>query len=245
MRVIVHGASGHMGRLIAAAAREGSHGAELAAEVGRSLAEASRVHSSLDACVEEADCVVDFSNASAIDALLAFGRSRRMPLVIATTGHSEAQLSAIREASREIPIFMSSNMSVGVAVIADLVARAARAFPDADIEIVERHHSRKLDVPSGTAMILARAARDARGSGDFVVGRHENGRRGRGDIGIHSLRIGDDVGTHEVIIGTGRETLTLRHDSGSRALFADGALAAAAFLVGRAPGLYGMKDMLD
>jgi 4-hydroxy-tetrahydrodipicolinate reductase len=135
-------------------------------------------------------------------------------------------------------------MSIGVAVVADLARRAAAAFPEADIEIIERHHNEKLDVPSGTALLLARRISEARPGAELVIGSHENGKRAPGSIGIHSLRYGNEVGTHEIIIATGAETITLKHEAENRSLFANGALAAAAFLEGKAPGLYSMQDII-
>ena len=152
--------------------------------------------------------------------------------------------AAIRAAAEHIPVFFSANMSLGVAVLADLVRRAAALFPDADIEIVEIHHNRKVDVPSGTALMLGRAVQDARPEAKLLVGRHENGKRTREEVGIHSLRLGSEVGTHEVLISTDTETISLKHQAHDRALFADGALAAAAFLRGKAPGLYTMRDLI-
>ena len=114
----------------------------------------------------------------------------------------------------------------------------------ADIEIIEAHHNQKLDVPSGTALLLARRIREARPQARFLVGRHENGKRTREEIGIHSLRLGNEVGMHEIIIATGSETVTLKHEAGSRSLFAQGALAAAAFIVGKAPGMYDMRSII-
>ena len=136
-------------------------------------------------------------------------------------------------------------MSIGVALLADLAARAAAAFPGADIEIVECHHNQKLDVPSGTALLLARRLQEVRPHANLVVGRHENGKRDPDDIGIHSLRYGNEVGIHEIIISTGSETITLRHEAENRSLFAQGAIAAAAYIVGRAPGMYDMRSMME
>jgi 4-hydroxy-tetrahydrodipicolinate reductase len=135
-------------------------------------------------------------------------------------------------------------MSIGIALLASLVKQAAQAFPQADIEIVETHHNQKLDVPSGTALMLANAAKEGRGgAATFCVGRHENGKRPAGEIGLHSLRLGNVVGEHEVRIDTGTQTITLKHQSHSRALFAEGALTAAAFLVQKGFGLYSVNDL--
>ena len=147
--------------------------------------------------------------------------------------------------SETIPVFFSANMSVGIAVLADIAKRAAEAFPEADIEIIERHHNRKMDIPSGTALMLANALRGVRENAVFNIGRHENGKRTVEEIGIHSLRYGNEVGTHEIIISNGNETITLKHEAENRALFAEGALKAAAFLCGKGPGLYTMKEMLQ
>ena len=163
---------------------------------------------------------------------------------LAGTGHTPAEKQAIVEAAGDIPVFFSANMSIGVAVLADLARRAAAALPDADIEIVEIHHNQKLDVPSGTALMLAKRIQSARPDSTLLIGRSENGRRTAQEIGIHSIRLGNEVGTHEILISTGNEVLTLKHEAKSRALFADGALAAAAWLIGKPAGLYSMQDIM-
>lgn len=134
-------------------------------------------------------------------------------------------------------------MSLGVAVLAQLAEKAAAMFPEADIEIVEKHHNQKLDVPSGTALLLAKRIQKVCTDSVLLIGRHENGKRTKKEIGIHSLRLGNEVGTHEIIITTGNETITLKHEAESRALFAEGALTAAAFLCGMEAGLYNMQDI--
>ncbi|MBQ8953886.1 MAG: 4-hydroxy-tetrahydrodipicolinate reductase [Clostridia bacterium] len=191
-----------------------------------------------------ADVVMDFSHHAASQTVSAYCAARRLPVVVATTGQTEEELAAIREAAKQVPVFLSANMSIGVALLAELAQKAASVFPEADIEIIEKHHNQKLDVPSGTALLLARRIREARPDAQFVIGRHENGKRAPQEIGIHSLRYGSEVGTHEIIISTGRETVTLKHEAENRALFAQGALAAARFLMGRQPGLYDMRDMM-
>ena len=150
----------------------------------------------------------------------------------------------ISQASERIPVFLSYNMSIGVAVMAELVRQAAEAFPDADIEIVEMHHNQKVDVPSGTALLLADRIKEVRPEAEYVVGRHENGKRRPQEIGIHSLRIGNETGTHEVMISTGAETLTIRHEAENRILFAEGALRAAEYLKEKPAGFYDMRDIL-
>jgi 4-hydroxy-tetrahydrodipicolinate reductase len=188
--------------------------------------------------------VVDFSFHGAVKGLLDYCVEHKLPVVVATTGHTEEEKALIAQASKSIPVFFSANMSVGIAVTADLARKAAAAFPDADIEIVETHHNRKVDVPSGTALLLADSIRQARPQSVYNIGRPENGKRTKEEIGIHSLRIGNVVGIHEILISTGNETITIKHECHSRDLFAEGALRAAAFICGKGPGLYNMKDMI-
>ena len=246
MKVIIHGARGKNGQNLMKLCSEGFEGAELAMAVSRSLVldMASGTCPLLTDYVGDADVVVDFSNHEATADVLAYCTARHLPAVIATTGHTEEEKTRIRQASRHIPVFLSYNMSVGVAVVAELVKQAAAAFPNADIEIIEKHHNQKLDVPSGTALILADRIKEVRPDAEYVIGRHENGRRRPEEIGIHSLRLGSETGTHEVIITTGAETITIRHEAENRILFAEGALKAAAFIIGKPAGLYGMQDMM-
>lgn len=247
MKIIIHGATGRMGRMVAAEAERGFAGAEIAALVGPDAPEgaAANAYTALEHFRGEADCLVDFSHHTAIREVLDYCVLRSLPAVIATTGHTDEELAAIRQAARTIPVFFSANMSIGVALLADLARRAAAAFPEADIEIIEKHHNQKLDVPSGTALLLARGIQSVRVDSQLVIGRHENGKRSPCEIGIHSLRMGNEVGTHEVIIAAGNETITLKHEAENRALFAQGALRAAAFLCGKPSGLYSMEHIIE
>lgn len=243
MQIVLNGANGRMGQIVAQRVEQGGAHA-IAAKVDWSYA-AGDGYSELAQYEGPADVVIDFSSHSATQAVTEYCASRGLPVVIATTGQTDADLDMIRAAAKAVPVFLSGNMSIGVAVLADLARRAAAMFPQADIEIIERHHNQKVDVPSGTALLLARRIQEARPEAELLVGRHENGKRTPREIGIHSLRYGNEVGTHEVIIAAGSETITLKHEAEDRALFADGALAAAAFLAGRAPGLYDMKDIVE
>ena len=245
MDIIINGACGRMGQMLAEAAA--AHGdMRIAAKVDQRLATnpAAGEYAALAEYDGPADVLVDFSNHAATGALLGYCLNRALPVVIATTGQTDDEAAAIRAASARIPVFFSANMSIGVALLAELAQKAASVFPDADIEIIERHHNQKLDVPSGTALLLARRIREARPETTFLVGRRDYGKRTREEIGIHSLRYGGEVGTHEIIIATGSETVTLKHEAENRALFAQGALAAARFLAGREAGLYDMRDIL-
>ena len=250
MKIIISGANGRMGRMMAEtidAARDGGMDCQIAARVDPSLNldEKAGTWTVLEEFTGPADVLIDFSNHAATKSLLEYCLSRKLPVVIATTGQTEEEMALIRQASAKLPVFLSANMSLGVALLADLAKKTAALFPDADIEIIERHHNQKLDVPSGTALLLADRIAEARPDARLLVGRHENGKRASQEIGIHSLRYGNEVGTHEVIIATGKETITLRHEAENRGLFAGGALKAAAFLIEKTPGLYGMRDIVE
>ncbi len=243
MNIIINGANGRMGRIVDEAIGQGGVHA-VGARVDWSYAAGDGL-SALSEYDGPADVVIDFSNHAATSQVTEYCVGRGLPVVIATTGQTEEELRLIDEAARSVPVFLSGNMSLGVALLADLAKKAAAMFPLAEIEIIERHHDQKLDVPSGTALLLARRIQEARPDAVLLVGRHENGKRTPNEIGIHSLRYGNEVGIHEIIISTGSETITLKHEAENRALFAQGALAAAEFIVGKAPGLYDMRDIIE
>ena len=241
MRILINGAGGRMGKALTAMIEKGCRNALLAGSVDPFV---EGMLPSLDQFDGQADCIIDFSNHTGTEGLTAYAVTHNLPLVIATTGHTVEELVLIRAAAEKIPVFYSGNMSLGIALLTELARQTARMFPDADIEIVESHHNQKLDVPSGTALMLAKAIKEARPEAEFLVGRHENGKRTREEIGIHSLRMGNTVGIHEVIVNTGTQIITLKHEAQDRALFAEGALAAAACILGKAPGLYSMNDIV-
>ncbi len=248
MKVILCGAFGRMGTQVRASIAASQNEWELSAAVDLQVPSDFECpcYTNLADVKEEADLLIDFSHHTATKALVDFALSRRMPLVIATTGQTEEELAMIEKASGTIPVFLSGNMSIGIALLASLVKQAAQAFPQADIEIIETHHNQKLDVPSGTALMLANAAKAGRGgAATFCVGRHENGKRPAGEIGLHSIRSGNVVGEHEVRIDTGTQTITLKHQSHSRALFAEGALTAASFLMQKQSGQYSVSDLFS
>ena len=193
----------------------------------------------------DADVIIDFSHHTAIEAVLRHAEQTGCAAVIATTGHTPEEQALIRKAAEKIPVFWSGNMSLGIAVLCRLAKQAAQSFPDADIEILEVHHNRKVDAPSGTARMLFEAVKQARPQANAHCGRAGEGKRQKEDVGIASLRMGNVVGIHEVHICTPSQTLTLRHEAHDRAMFADGAVEAANFLVGKAPGLYDMNSLLE
>lgn len=192
----------------------------------------------------DADVVIDFSHHTAVKDVLDYAREIGAAAVIGTTGHTEEEKALIYAAAREIPVFYSGNMSLGIAVLCRLAKEAARYFPDADIEIVEVHHNRKVDAPSGTALMLYNAIHEVRPESTPHCGRAGEGKREKSEIGISSLRMGSVVGIHEVHIHTGTQCLTLRHEAVTRAMLADGAVDAARFMIGRPVGLYTMDSML-
>lgn len=245
MRILVSGLNGHMGKEVAKLCEEGVRGAVLAGGVDI-LADASNefCSSSFDNASTDCDCIIDFSHHSLTDELCAFAEKNRIPVVIATTGQTEEELGAVKKASETIPVFYSANMSFGIALLIELAKKCAIAMPDAEIEIIEKHHDRKIDAPSGTALAIARAIQEVRPEAELHPGRSGQAKRTKTEIGISSIRMGNIVGEHEVMIGTQNQTITLKHEAHSRALFAEGALAAAAFLLGKPAGLYGMKDLV-
>ena len=192
---------------------------------------------------ESADAIVDFSLHTAVSEVVDFAVNNRIPLVVATTGHTEQERRRIARASESIPVFAASNMSIAIAYIKEFSAKLATVFESADIEIVEAHHSKKLDSPSGTALSIAKRIVNERGFGRIVVGRG-NGRE-KGEINVHSLRLGESLGEHEVIVDTGSERIILKHEAFSRGVYAEGALKAVRFIVSKPNGLYGIEDLID
>lgn len=245
MKIIVNGAGGRMGRELISAISARGHSVAAGIDMNYKNNASKNEYSSLDAFTGVADCIIDFSHHSATDSLTSYAIMRSLPLVIATTGHNDEETEQIAFASTKIPVFMAPNMSIGVALLADLSRRAVRSFPDADVEIVEVHHNQKLDVPSGTALFLAKSIKNERPDAEFNIGRHENGKRKNNEIGIHSIRMGSVFGQHEVYISTPSQTIKLSHEVHSRAPLAEGAVAAAEFTVTRPAGLYGMSHMLN
>ena len=246
MKVLINGIKGYMGRELEKLCREGYRGAELASGVDVSAESEDGIYKSFDEISDpsEIDCIVDFSHHSAACPMLDFAVKNGIPTVVATTGHTEEELAAIYAAAKKIPVFHSGNMSLGIALLIELAKITALAMPEAEIEIIESHHSRKLDAPSGTALMLAKAIEEVKPEAYANVGRSGHGKRTPEEIGIHSVRMGNIVGIHEVIVGTKNQTITLKHEAHDRALFAEGGLSAAAFIVGRPAGLYDMSSLI-
>lgn len=234
-RWIIVGAQGRMGSLIA----------QLAEAKGDTIAGRVDEGSQGFEAVGEADGIIDFSHPDACEAVVDYAVSHQLPLVIGTTGHSEAALLRIADASHTIPIFQSANMSIGVALLRKLVRVATPLLDGYDVEIVEAHHNRKVDSPSGTALMLAEAVREHRSEAVLQHGRSGQAKRAPEEIGLHALRMGNVVGDHEVIFASDAEQIRLHHVAQDRSLFAHGALRAAHFVCTLAPGRYDMDDLIE
>lgn len=248
-KIIISGCNGHMGRVVADICASDPQ-VEVVAGIdilGQNNPDFP-VFSSPAACNVEADAVIDFSHPSALAPLLEMCQAHNLPVVLATTGYDQQQLEAISEAAAHIPVFRSANMSLGVNVLLDLVKKAAAVLgQDYDVEIVERHHHRKVDAPSGTALMIADAAASALPyEPEYVYDRHAVRQpRGPHEIGISAVRGGTIVGDHTVIFAGRDEVIELSHHAASREVFASGAVRAAKFLTGvQAPGLYDMSHII-
>lgn len=247
LKVILSGATGAMGRVLAARAKD--FDIEIAAGLDRAADPSLPfpVYTDPAACREEADAVIDFSHPSFLPALLDFCVRRALPVVVATTGLGEEDHAKIQGAAQKIPVFFTFNMSLGVNLLTELARKAAAVLGGSfDIEIVEQHHNRKIDAPSGTAIMIADAvAEGVQYAPRYVYDRHSvRKRREKDEIGIHSIRGGTIVGEHQVIFAGTDEIVTLSHSARSKDVFAAGAFKAAEFIAGRAPGLYDMKNLI-
>lgn len=247
MKILISGALGHMGRAVAAQAS--ADGIEIVAGVDALQGDCSfPCHTSFDALPDCSGAViVDFSRPEALTSLLAYAVKNHLPVVLATTGYTPEQEQEVDQAARQIPVFRSANMSVGVALLRHLCQEAAKVLGETfDVEIVEAHHNRKVDAPSGTALLLFDAIKDAYDEPRYAqLGRGgRNCKRQHNEIGIHALRGGTVTGEHEVCFFGPAERIRLSHSAEDRSVFASGALKAAAYLQGKAPGRYTMDDLV-
>ncbi len=248
INVLISGCCGHMGKVVEEICTADPD-VNIVAGFDRTSAEKPYpVLSNLTDLSAKVDVVIDFSNPAALEALLAYCTANGVAAVLATTGYSQEQLAAIDAASAIVPIFRSANMSLGINVMAELVRRAAQALGDTcDIEIVERHHNRKVDAPSGTALMLA----DAAVSGlttqpEYTYDRSSRRQpRPKNEIGISAVRGGTIVGVHDVIFAGRDEIIEITHTAQSREIFASGAVKAAKFLAQVSqPGMYNMQQLV-
>lgn len=245
MKIILNGFSGRMGAAVLEVTSNGYMDSEIVAGVDLIVKDGDiPCYKSFSDIKEKADCIIDFSNHASIKTVADYAVSASLPLVVSTTGHTEEEKEIIRKASESVPVFYSANMSMGVALLCRMATLAAKTLPGADIEIVETHHNRKLDAPSGTALMLANAIKSVRENAKLVFGRHGMAKREQDEITVHAVRRGNIVGIHEVLVSTDYETITIKHEAHSRTLFAEGAIAAADFIIGKKPGLYDMNSLI-
>ncbi|HUK02370.1 MAG TPA: 4-hydroxy-tetrahydrodipicolinate reductase [Steroidobacteraceae bacterium] len=263
IRVALIGAGGRMGKALVRAALErkdltvsAAVVAEGSEKLGRDLGELAgagkfgiEIGSDLSAALAACDVAIDFSNALATAAVLAACTAAGKPLLLGTTGHAANMRQEFERAARHIALLVAANTSLGVTVLLELVRQCARQLPvQFDVEIIESHHRAKLDAPSGTALALGQAVAESRGQDLDEVAVHArvaaSGPRREGEIGFAVVRGGDVVGEHQVVFAGLGEQLTLAHRATDRAIFARGALDAAAWLARRPPGRYAMRDIL-
>ncbi len=250
IKMIMHGCNGKMGQVITDICKEDSEieivaGVDLDSRVKNDYP----VFANIGECNVDADVVVDFAAAAAVDGLLDYCMKHKMPVVLCTTGLSQEQLARVEEASRQTAVLKSANMSLGINMLMDLLQKAARILAPAgfDMEIVEKHHNQKVDAPSGTALALADSINEALDNAyAYKYDRTpERKKREKYEIGIQAVRGGSIVGEHEVIFAGTDEVIELKHTAYSKAVFAKGAVEAAKFLAGRSAGRYEMSDVID
>lgn len=248
IRLIVCGCNGKMGRAVTACVKERCD-CEIVAGFDRNTESNAGypVYANPANCDAEADVLIDFSHPSALSGVLAYAKEHRIPAVIATTGLSAEDLLTVQDAAKQVAIFSSANMSLGVSLLAELAKKAAAILGNSfDVEIIEKHHNQKIDAPSGTALMLAEAVSDGLSYAPKYVYDRQSVRTKRDphEIGFSSIRGGTIVGEHEILFAGHDECISLSHSAMSKEIFASGAVNAAAFLVGKPASLYTMKDLL-
>lgn len=246
--ILLSGCNGKMGQVISRLAENNS---ECRIVAGCDISTVSQnnypVFSNIEDCNIEVDVVIDFSNPAALESILKYCTSRRIPLVMATTGLSASQKNSLKVASSKIPVFFTANMSLGVNLLIDLVKKAAKILENSyDIEIVEKHHNQKVDAPSGTALQIADAISTVLSQNpEYVYDRHSRRKkRSKNEIGLHAVRGGTIVGEHTVIFAGNDEIIEVKHTAMSKDIFGEGALKAAGFIHTKKCGLYSMTDLI-
>ena len=204
-------------------------------------------YKSFKECEKEIDVIIDFSHPATFSELMNFVKAKKIPVVVATTGLSDDDIKVLEEISKEVPVFRSANMSLGVNLLIDLVKKAAgMLYENFDIEIIEKHHNKKIDAPSGTALMIADEISETIDDNiTYTYDRHsQRKKREKQEIGIHAVRGGTIVGEHDVIFAGKDEIITVSHTAMSKEIFATGSIRAAKFIFGKAPGLYSMKNIM-
>ena len=248
INILMSGCNGKMGQVITRLAEQYE---DLKIAAGYDVFDNGKnsypVFSKLESCNVKIDVIIDFSNPEALEGLLNFATTRKLPVIVATTGLSQTQKKLVDHAALRIPVFSSANMSLGVNLLIDLVKKAARLLePNFDIEIIEKHHNQKLDAPSGTALAIADSINSVLDQKqEYIYDRHSRRKkRSRTEIGIHAVRGGTIVGEHSVIFAGNDEIIEINHSAMSKDIFGTGALRAAKFLYNKTPGLYSMNDLI-
>lgn len=250
VRIIMHGCNGRMGQMISNLVKEEEQ-VQIVAGVDRfeGIQNTYPVFESIEKCDVEADVVIDFSNAKAVDSLLAYCEEKKLPVVLCTTGLSEEQLARVKEVSEKSAVLKSANMSMGINLLMKLLKDAVKVLAPAgyDVEIVEKHHNQKLDAPSGTALALADSMNEAMDNEfEYVYDRSQvRKKRDKKEMGISAVRAGTIVGEHEVLFAGIDEVIEFKHTAYSRSVFGKGALEAAKFLAGKPAGMYDMSDVIQ
>ena len=250
VRIIMHGCNGKMGQVITGIVKDDAN-AEIVAgiDIFDGIENTYPVFSSIDKCDVEADVIIDFAAAKAVDALLDYSVNNQIPVVLCTTGLSEEQLDKVNESAKKVAILKSANMSLGINTLFKVLQSISPLLSEAgfDIEIVEKHHHLKVDAPSGTALALADVINDSlKEPFNYKFDRSPDRiRRPKNEIGISAVRGGTIVGEHEVIFAGEDEVIEVKHTAYSKAVFAKGAVEAAKFLKGKEAGLYTMKEVID
>lgn len=250
VKAIMHGCNGHMGQVITGLIKDDP---DIELVAGIDLVDCRDngypVFTNIRDCHVQADVIIDFCSAKAVDELLKFSVERQIPVVLCTTGLSEEQLAAVEEASKKVAVLKSANMSLGVNMLMKLLQDATKILAPAgfDIEIVEKHHNRKLDAPSGTALALADSINEVLDNEyAYKFDRsQDHKKREKKEIGISAVRGGTIVGDHDVIFAGTDEVITFSHTAYSRAIFGKGAVQAAKFLAGKPAGYYQMSHVID
>ncbi|MEG1576895.1 MAG: 4-hydroxy-tetrahydrodipicolinate reductase [Clostridium sp.] len=250
IKAIMHGCNGAMGQVITGLVSEDTEISIVAGvDVMDNKSNPYPVFPSIEECNVEADVIIDFSSAKAVDALLSYCNNTGMPVVVCTTGLSAEQVAQVTDTAKKTAVLRSANMSLGINVLLKLVQEAASvlAAADFDIEILEKHHNQKIDAPSGTALALADSINDAMNQEyHYIYDRaSQHVKRDKKEIGIQAIRGGSIVGEHDVIFAGKDEVITFSHTAYSKTIFAKGAVQAAKFLADKQPGLYSMADVIN
>lgn len=250
IRILLVGCNGKMGRVITQTSKYNEDTSIIAGvDSIVNIDNDYPVYTNIFEVKETVDIIIDFSHPKALDKILKYAMEKSLPLVIATTGHTDVQKALMKDVSKSIPILISANMSLGINIMIDLVKRVTKVlYGSFDIEIIEKHHNQKIDAPSGTALAIAEAINSTLPDNEmrYVYDRHSSmQKRTRDEIGIHSVRGGTIAGEHTTIFAGNDEIIEIKHTALSRSILAEGALKSAAFLYNKAAGYYKMQDILD